>query len=351
MTRILTSGLVIFSFFLASGSSPTALRGQSALPKNPIPTAMASSMPVTEGTPTERPPDRNAYYLFQTGVVSGCEDCYVPLLITPEPLDEIAKQTASADGVWITTYERDSIWQMNGIVAVAPGTIEAPRRVIHFNGHLYRYQEIMTREVLKLLEKPNGSIPISRPYLPDKSVPGSRLDDLIWDFRTILKIRERRLDTAPIQRGEEALPRRVLMSELTVLDDGTARYRLASGCFGRSDWNWKSQCPDSATPERIFAYKLSPTQLFELKTLLDRQEVKEISDFMNAAPIFNDFDIEIPRPGRSQHIVVLAFMPDHLELQQHPALIHVVCQAKEIEAVASNAPGTPSWCTNVPPLN
>src|SRR5258708_4265214 len=150
------------------------------------------------------------------------------------------------------------------------------------------------------------------------------------------RIRDRRLAPARIQKGEGAMARKVLMSELTVLDDGTARYRLASGCFGRSDWNWKSQCPDSANPERVFEYKLSPTQLFELKTFLNRQEVKEISDFMNAAPIFNDFDIENPRPERSQHIVVLAFMPDHFELQQHPALIHVVCVAKGIEAVASN---------------
>jgi hypothetical protein len=351
MAGKLTIALVIFSFSVASGSSPAALREQSALPKNPIPPAMASSTPVAEDSSADRPAYRNAYYLFQTGVVSGCEDCYVPLLITPEPLDEIAKQTASANGVWITTYERDSIWQMNGLVEVAPGTIEAQRRVIHFNGHLYRYQEIATREVLKLLEKPNGSIPISRPYLPDKSAPGSRLDDLIWDFRTIFRIRERRLDPAPIQKGEEAMPRKVLMSELTVLDDGVARYRVASGCFGHSEWTWKSQCPDSANPERVFEYKLSPTQLFDLKTLLDRQAVKEISDFMNAAPIFNDFDIEIPRPERSQHILVLAFMPDHFELQQHPALIHLVCQAKDIEAVASNAPETPRWCTNVPPLN
>ena len=71
---------------------------------------------------------------------------------------------------------------------------------------------------------------------------------------------------------------------------------------------------------------------------------------MNAAPILNDFDIEIPREERSQHIRVLAFMPNHIELQRHPALIHVVCKAKGIETAASNALETPDWCKNIPPL-
>ena len=351
MSRKMTVALAFVFFALASGSSTAALQKQPAPTKNSTPAALTSNTQGTEDSSPDRPAYRNAYYLFQTGAASGCEDCYVPLLITPEPLDEIAKQTVSANCVWITTYERDSIWQMNGVVAVAPGTIEAPRRVLRFNGHQYRYQEITTREVLKLLENPKGTIPISRPYVPNKTAPGSRLDDLIWDFRIIFRIRERQLDPAPIQKGEEALPRKVLLSELTVLDDGTARYRLASGCFGRSDWNWKSRCPGSASSGKVFQFKLSPTQLIEIKTLLDRQEVKEISDFMNAAPIFDDFDIEIPRTEGSQHIIVLAFMPDHIELHQHPALIHVVCTAKGIETAASNAQETPSWCKNIPPLN
>jgi len=351
MTRIMTISLAFFSFALANGSSPAALQQQSAPPKNPIPAELAISPHIAESSTTDRPAYRNAYYLFQAGTVNACEDCYVPLLITPEPLDEIAKQTTSANCVWITTYERDSIWQMNGIIGVAPGSIEAPRRVIRFNGHSYRYQEITSREVLKLLEKPSGTIPISRPYVPDKSGPGSTLDDLIWDFRTIFRIRERRLDPTPIQKREEALPRKVLLSELTVLDDGTAHYRVASGCFGRSEWTWKSQCSGSPSPGSVFEYRLSPTQLFELESLLERQEVQGISNFMNAAPIFDDFDIEIPRPEGLQHILVLAFMPEHFDLRQHPALIHVVCNAKGIEALASNTPETPSSCKNIPPLN
>ena len=350
MTRKTTIAITLIFSALAGSSSHAALQEPSAPPKNPLSTALAAGTPATEYNSTGRLTYRHAYYLFHAGGVSGCEDCYVPLLITQEPLDEIAEQTASANCVWITTYERDSIWQMNGTVAVAPGTIEAPQRTIRFNGHSYRYQEITTREALKLLEKPKGVIPISRPYLPDKSTPGSSLDDLISDFRTIFRIRERQEDLAPIQKGEEPIHRAILMSELTVLDDGTVRYRVAPGCFGRLDWDWKSQCPSDARSRKVFQSKLSPTQLYELKAFLDRQEVKEISDFMNAAPIFDDFDIEIPRQERSQHVQVLAFMPNHIEIRQHPALLHVVCEAKEIERAAANMPETPGWCRNIPPL-
>ena len=350
MRRKRTLAMALFLCALTGGSSRAAPQEPSAPPRNPLSTALTTSAAVAENNSTDRLVYKYAYYLFQAGPVSGCEDCYVPLLITQEPLDEIAEHTGSADCVWITTYERESIWQMNGTIAVAPGTIESPRRIIRFNGLSYRYQEITTREALKLFKKPKGAIPISRPYLPDKTTTGSSLDDLISDFRTIFRMRERQLDPAAIQKGEGAMPRKLLMSELIVLDDGTARYRFTSGCFGRSDWNWKSQCPGSAGPERVIEYKLSPAQLFELQTLLDLQEVKDISDFMNAAPILNDFDIEIPREERSQHIRVLAFMPNHIELQRHPALIHVVCKAKGIETAASNAPETPDWCKNIPPL-
>ncbi len=350
MRRKTTIALALFFCALAGGSSRAAPQKPSAPPKNHLSAAVATSTAVAENNSRDRLVYKYAYYLFQAGPASGCEDCYVPLLITQEPLDEMGEHTGSADCVWITTYERDSIWQMNGTVAVAPETIESPRRIIRFNGHSYRYQEITKREALKLFEKPKGVLPISRPYLPDKTTPGSSLDDLISDFRTIFRMRERQLDPTAIQKGEEAMPRKLLMSELIVLDDGTVRYRVASGCFSRSDWDWKSKCPDSASPGMVFQYKLPLTQLFDLQTLLDRQEVKDISDFMNAAPIFNDFDIEIPREERSQHIRVIAFMPNHIEFQQHSSLIHVVCIAKGIEATASKAPESPDWCKNIPPL-
>jgi len=335
---------------LTAGLSRPSFAG-SSVPQGNLPSGIPTGNSQDTGNDSaSRPSYRHAYYLFQTGVVAGCEDCYVPLLITQTPLDEIAKQKENADCVWITTYERDSIWQMNGTVSVEPGNIEAPRRVLHFNGHSYRYQEITAGEVLKLLEKPHGAIPISRPYLPDKSSPGSAPGDLISDFRMIFRMRERRQDPAPMEKSGGPVAGGVLLSELTVLGDGTVRYRIASGCFGRLKWDWKSQCPTGANSSKVFQGKLSSNELMELKAFLERQDVKDISDFMNAAPIFDDFDIEIPREQRSQHIQVLAFLPNHVELQQHPALALLVCEAKKIEGVASNSPGTPDWCRNFLPL-
>ena len=126
---------------------------------------------------------RHAYYLFLADRPKGCEDCYVPLLITAESLEHAAKTKAPQAGVLIVTYERDSIWHDDGMVSVAPGDIEAAPRIIRFRGRRYRYQELSSAEVLKLLEKPMGTIPISRPYVAASSPPSPTLGELIAGFR------------------------------------------------------------------------------------------------------------------------------------------------------------------------
>ena len=71
----------------------------------------------------------------------------------------------------------------DGIVPLAPSDIEATPRVIHPRGRKCRYQEIAPTEVVKLLQNPMGTIPISRPYLPDPAPPTPTLEDLISGFR------------------------------------------------------------------------------------------------------------------------------------------------------------------------
>jgi hypothetical protein len=112
---------------------------------------------------------KHAYYLFIAGTPVGCEDCYVPLLITTESLEEIAHEKTKADCALITTYERDSIWHNEGLVSIAPTDIEKSPRTLRLRGRRYRYQEISSAEALRLLQNPLGAIPISRPLLP----PGS----------------------------------------------------------------------------------------------------------------------------------------------------------------------------------
>ena len=85
-----------------------------------------SGITVTTSSPDagERLAYGHAYYLFLSSTPVGCEDCYVPLLITKESLEEIAQDKANADCALITTYERDSIWHNEGLVSVAPTDIE-----------------------------------------------------------------------------------------------------------------------------------------------------------------------------------------------------------------------------------
>jgi hypothetical protein len=106
---------------------------------------------------------RHAYYLFRGGQAEVCSACYVPLLLTREPLTVAGP---GDDAEIIVTYERDSIWQIRDEpgrvteIATAPPTLR-------FEQQLYRYQEVPLSEAIRLLSHPLGSIPISRPFLKD----------------------------------------------------------------------------------------------------------------------------------------------------------------------------------------
>jgi hypothetical protein len=126
---------------------------------------------------------RHAYYLFLADTPRGCEDCYVPLLITTDSLEDVAKGPTKLPCVLIITYERDSIWHNDGTLFLSPGDIEAAPRIVHLRGRKYRYQEISSEETLRLLENPMGTIRISRPLLLNASAPGPRLEELISAFR------------------------------------------------------------------------------------------------------------------------------------------------------------------------
>jgi hypothetical protein len=103
-------------------------------------------------------PERHAYYLYIDGP-AGCEACYVPLLITAQPLESL-KSDESA--FLIVTYERDSIWEVKGPVAVSPHDVESQPRRIRFQGKQYRFQSVPAAEARRLLQHPEGTIPIHR---------------------------------------------------------------------------------------------------------------------------------------------------------------------------------------------
>lgn len=123
---------------------------------------------------------RHAYYLFLAGAPQGCEDCYIPLLVAASTLEEVAASGGETTVVLITTYERDSIWTIERGVPLAAADVRARERAVLLRGRRYRYQEIGLAEVLRLLESPQGSIPIHR----TNPVPGREsLEDLISIFR------------------------------------------------------------------------------------------------------------------------------------------------------------------------
>jgi hypothetical protein len=119
------------------------------------------------------------------GTPSGCEDCYVPLLLTRRSIEELKQRPTEDDSVLITTYERDSIWHYDGLLRISQADINAGERKVRILNKTYRYQEIGAKEVLGLLENPLGKIPISRISLPAQLPAGPELKQLIADFRTV----------------------------------------------------------------------------------------------------------------------------------------------------------------------
>jgi hypothetical protein len=106
---------------------------------------------------------RHAYYLFRSGQGDACSACYVPLLLTREPLTVAGP---GDDAEIIVTYERDSIWQIRDEPGPVTEIVTAPR-TLRFEQQLYRYQEVPLSEATRLVSHPLGSIPISRPFLKD----------------------------------------------------------------------------------------------------------------------------------------------------------------------------------------
>ena len=105
-------------------------------------------------------PFRYAYYLLEVPAGrAGCSDCYIPLLVTRDPLDKAEEPEA----VVIVTYERDSIWKLGDHpVKLDRGAVQAGDRKVRLEGKVYRYQRVPSEEVVRLLEHPLGTLPIHR---------------------------------------------------------------------------------------------------------------------------------------------------------------------------------------------
>jgi len=152
----------------------------------PIGIFLAASAAAGSGqTDAPDPSYHHGYYLFLAGTPQGCEDCYVPLLLTRKSIEDLKENPTPENCVLITTFERDSIWHYDGLARIGQNEINTAERKVRISDKTYRYQEIGASEVLRLLQNPLGKIPISRPFLPAKLPAGPELKQLISDFKTM----------------------------------------------------------------------------------------------------------------------------------------------------------------------
>jgi hypothetical protein len=146
----------------------------------------------------------------------------------------------------------------------------------------------------------------------------------------------------------------ITYSILRVFDNREVVYQISTvvPCLGLvvdPPWGFRWDAPDGT--KAVFRYRLSVAEFEQLKTFLDRADVKGIDSFMNAGPGVGDFKIAIARPSGTQNIEVLSLMPNHDQLVKNPALIHLVCKAKDMARISSKSGELPDCCRNARPLN
>jgi hypothetical protein len=131
-------------------------------------------------------------------------------------------------------------------------------------------------------------------------------------------------------------------SELTVFSDGQVQkvnwsVPPCSDPVLASEW----KAPVGSKARR---FMLPQGALKQLQSFLDRPEVKDLRDFLNAGSGVGDYNIEIHRASGVQRIPVFSLMPSHYSLKQDPTLLRVICRAKEIEGDER-----PPWCADLNP--
>jgi hypothetical protein len=128
---------------------------------------------------------RHAYYLFLVSPSRSCEDCYIPLLLTPEPLESVVRDGRPVSCVVVTICERDSIvGAPRRGVPVAAADVQPRERHLRMGDREYRYHDVRAEEVLRLLQSPQGGIPIHRTLEMGAPRP-EELRDLLAGFRAV----------------------------------------------------------------------------------------------------------------------------------------------------------------------
>lgn len=170
--------------------------------------------------------------------------------------------------------------------------------------------------------------------------------------RPLFAQQERDVDRAPHPNPlcKQAPYERVTnYSELTVFDSREVVYRTSrearcDGEAGDPAWMLRWEAPSGIASS--FRYTLSVPEFERFKLFLDRSDVKGVESFMNAGPGVGDFKITIARPSGSRNIDVVSLMPNHYSLVTNPAMIEIICIAKEMARRSPNSGELPDWCRN-----
>jgi len=161
----------------------------------------------------------------------------------------------------------------------------------------------------------------------------------------ILRVDEVRQDAKANHRCKPAPMLAVTVySRVTVDEEGGVLYSESISCDGRVEKGPLGTWPARGNPNETYPLQLSDSELKSLISFLNTQEVRDITDFMNAGPIFDNYEILIRHGDHQQRIKVLAFLPSHYSLREHPALTQLICRAKEIAGHASQTKEVPGWC-------
>jgi hypothetical protein len=97
---------------------------------------------------------------------------YLTLMVSPWPVEELAGHTRRSQWLFdntvmtFQTYERDSLWDVPFKPVGQVGAVDPKAKTVVLDGVSYTYEPGELKDVVRLLEKPLGTIPLHRPYHP-----------------------------------------------------------------------------------------------------------------------------------------------------------------------------------------
>ncbi len=125
----------------------------------------------TASQPAIQPVNCYAYWLSADDLGE-----YVDLLISNQPIQKLpqitldtTKPIGDAAAVVVRTYSKDSIWNVDRRPfkhVEAVGSVDAGKQRVVLNGREYRYAPVPLRDILALLERPEGKMPVHRINAP-----------------------------------------------------------------------------------------------------------------------------------------------------------------------------------------